>query len=59
MTFKPFVRDAVRKEGWRSQEDWRSKRYLWIRLGYDHVFKLGDPEAKPEDRGIIAVHGRA
>ena len=59
MTFKPFARDVVRKEGWRSQEDWRSKRYFWIRLGYDHVFKFGDPEAKPEDRGIIAAHGRA
>jgi hypothetical protein len=59
MTFKPLMRDVVREDDWRSREDWRSKRYLWIRLGYDHVFKFGEPEAKPEDRGVVAAHGRA
>ena len=58
VTLKPIARDAVRKDDWRSDEDWRNKRYLWFRVGYDHVFKFSDPEAKPEDRGIIALHGR-
>ena len=60
LTFKPFTRDLVGPEGWRSQSDWRQKRYLWIRLGYDHVFKQqGEEMSTPEDRGIVAVHGRA
>jgi hypothetical protein len=60
VTFRPFTRDLVGPEGWRSQSDWRQKRYLWVRLGYDHVFKQqGEELSTPEDRGIVAVHGRA
>jgi hypothetical protein len=60
VTFKPFTRDMVKHDDWRSANDWRQKRYLWIRVGYDHVFKQeGQTESTPEDRGILAVHGRA
>jgi hypothetical protein len=60
MTFQPFTRKVLRRDDWRSEEDWRKKRYLWIRIGYDHVFKQeSGPESTPEDRGILAVHGRA
>jgi hypothetical protein len=59
MTFKPFARDLVYPEDWRTQEDWRNKRYFWIRIGYDHVFKNeGEARSTPEDRGIVAAHGR-
>lgn len=40
-------------------EDWRRKKYLWIRVGYDHVFQEEDEVKKlPEDRGIFTVFGR-
>ena len=59
MTFRPFVRGILRKEDWRTEEDWRKKRYLWFRIGYDHVFKdSGETESTPENRGILAFHGR-
>lgn len=59
MTFRPFVRDVLRNEDWRSREDWRRKRYFWIRAGYDHVFKRsGETASTPEDRGIVAAHAR-
>ncbi len=60
LTFEPFTRDLIGKEHWRRQDDWRQKRYVWLRLGYDHVFKQeGEEASTPEDRGIVAVHGRA
>lgn len=32
---------------------------MWVRIGYDHVFKQeGETESTPEERGIVAVHGR-
>jgi hypothetical protein len=45
LTFKPFTRDLIGKEHWRRQDDWRQKRYVWLRLGYDHVFKQEGEEA--------------
>ena len=60
VTLKPFMRDRHKKEGWRSEADWRQKRYMWFRIGYDHVFKqAGETKSTPEDRAILAVHGRA
>lgn len=60
LTFKPLARDVVLPETWRAEQDWRQRRYLWIRLGYDHVFKAsGEERSTPEDRGIVAVMGRA
>jgi len=60
LTFEPFTRGLPIGEGRRHQADWRQKRYAWLRLGYDHVFKQeGETTSVPEDRGIVAVHGRA
>jgi hypothetical protein len=59
LTFKPFMRDIAYKDDWRTREDWRKKRYLWIRIGYDHVSKQeSGTKSTPEDRGILAAHGR-
>jgi len=54
LTLEPFFSSSLRKE------DWRGKKYLWARVGYDRVFKgeNGDP-VTPEDRGIVALHARA
>ena len=54
LTLKPILMPALQKE------DWRRKRYLWARVGYDHVFKgeSGNP-VTPENRGIVALHARA
>jgi hypothetical protein len=54
LTLEPIFLPSLRKE------DWRAKRYLWARVGYDHVFKVESGElATPEDRGIVALHARA
>jgi hypothetical protein len=44
----------------RQEDDWRRKRYLWARFGYDHVFRGEQGEVSTaEDRGIVALHARA
>ena len=54
LTLGPPVRRKLRTE------DWRAKKYFWVRIGYDHVFKAeGETKSAPEDRGIVAFHGRA
>lgn len=59
LTFRPLVRHAVRSNNWKEQQDWRQNRYLWVRVGYDHIFKEEDGQkTEPEDRGIVAIHGR-
>ena len=41
-------------------DDWRAKRYLWARVGYDRVSKAENKtKTTPEDRGIVALHARA
>lgn len=54
ITLKPILRHSLR------QQDWRARRYFWVRLGYDHVFITEDRVAQEtsEQRGIVAVHGR-
>ncbi len=43
----------------RQKEDWRTKKYVWARIGYDHIFKAeGDTMKAPEYRGIVALHAR-
>lgn len=62
LTFKPLQRKVtlIGKDEWREDQDWRRKRYAWARIGYDHVFKAsGEVRSTPEDRGIVALHGRA
>lgn len=60
VTFQPFLRDKY-KPDWRSDEDWRQKRYVWIRAGFDYVSKQSTADrafSTPEYRGILAVLGR-
>jgi len=39
----------------RQAEDWQRGRYLWLRIGYDHVFReTQGTRSAPEDRGIIS-----
>ena len=54
LTLKPVLRPSLRTQ------NWQGRRYFWIRLGYDHVFKTEDRESKEtsEHRGIVAVLGR-
>jgi hypothetical protein len=54
LTLEPIFFRSLRKE------DWRSRKYLWVRLGYDHVFKgeHGNP-VPPENRGIVSLQARA
>jgi hypothetical protein len=41
------------------KEDWQTKKYFWLRLGYDHVFETeGEQTTGAEDRGIVALHAR-
>ncbi len=43
----------------RQKEDWQTKKYLWARIGYDHIFKAESETMKaPEQRGIVALHAR-
>ena len=38
------------------QEDWARNRYLWTRIGYDHVFKReGGTPSPSEDRAIVSL----
>lgn len=40
-------------------EDWQRGRYLWARVGYDHVFKKeGGAPSPGEDRGILSLWGK-
>lgn len=37
-------------------KDWQRSRYLWARVGYDHVFKSENGTRTPgEDRGILSL----
>jgi hypothetical protein len=61
LTFKPLERKFKLKkhEKSRDDQDWRQRKYAWVRIGYDHVFKeAGKVMSTPEDRGIVALHGR-
>ena len=42
-------------------EDWQGKRYFWMRIGYDRIFKATDEEAAEvsENRGIVSFHANA
>jgi len=54
LTLKPVLLPALEKK------DWEEKKYLWARVGYDHISKAG-PQGRstPEDRGILALQARA
>jgi hypothetical protein len=43
----------------RQKEDWQTKKYVWVRIGYDEVLMAeGGTRTPPEHRGIVALHGR-
>ena len=54
ITLKPVLRPSLH------EEPWQARRYFWVRLGYDHLFRTENREAREtsEKRGIVAVHGR-
>jgi len=54
LTLRPMFRPSLRSH------DWRARRYFWVRVGYDHIFKTEDRNSKEtsEHRGIVAVLGR-
>ncbi len=53
VAIKPILRPVLR------QEDWARNRYLWARVGYDHILKAEDGVRAPsEDRGIVALYAK-
>jgi hypothetical protein len=53
VSLKPILRPQL------IQEDWARSKYLWARVGYDHVFKgEGGEPVPPENRGVLAIYGR-
>jgi Protein of unknown function (DUF2490) len=43
----------------RQKQDWQTRKYLWVRIGYDHIFKAEDKtRTAQENRGIVALYGR-
>ncbi len=43
----------------RQKEDWQTKKYVWARIGYDHIFKAEEKtRVHSEDRGIVALYAR-
>ena len=50
VAIKPILRPVLR------QEDWARNRYLWARVGYDHVLMgEGGKPTPSEDRGIVSL----
>jgi hypothetical protein len=42
------------------QADWQRSRFLWARIGFDHVFKSESGSTiTHENRGIISIYGKA
>jgi hypothetical protein len=53
VSIRPILRPTLR------QEDWASSRFLWARIGYDHVLRSeGGTPAPPEDRGIVSLYAK-
>jgi hypothetical protein len=54
VTLEPFLRTSLQ------DEDWRRNKYLWARLGFDHIFNAEDgATSAAEERGIVALYTRA
>lgn len=53
VSFVPILRPV------RKQEDWARNRYLWARIGYDHVFEAeGQVRTPSEERGILSIYAK-
>jgi len=54
ISFKPIVQKSLRTL------DWQRSRFLWARIGYDHIFKTSEGTSSPgEDRGILSIYAKA
>jgi len=54
ISLKPIARPALQ------QLDWQRSRFLWARIGYDHIVKNDDGKfAAAEDRGIVSLLAKA
>ena len=43
----------------RQKQNWQTRKYLWVRIGYDHIFKAeNQTRTAQENRGIVALYGR-
>lgn len=50
ISFKPI------RQRYREEEDWQRGRFVWARIGYDHVFKSAEgAHSSAERRGIISL----
>jgi hypothetical protein len=53
VSIMPILRPSLQ------QKDWAGNRYLWARIGYDHVINTSNGVRDvPEDRGILELRGR-
>jgi hypothetical protein len=54
ISLKPILRKSLRTA------DWQRSRFLWARIGYDHLHKVtGGTPGDPENRGIVSVFAKA
>lgn len=54
LSIKPVLRKRLQSE------DWARNRYLWARVGYDHILKgQGRGPSPAEDRGVASLYARA
>lgn len=54
ISIMPILRTSLR------HEDWQRTRFLWARIGYDHIFKATEgTRDTSEDRGIVSVYAKA
>jgi len=54
VTLRPLLRASL------GEGNWQANKYLWLRVGYDHVFKTEGGEAQAgEDRVILSAFPRA
>jgi hypothetical protein len=44
------------RQRYRERDDWQRSRYVWLRIGYDHVFRSEEGvQYSAENRGIISL----
>lgn len=53
ISIKPVLREKL----W--SEDWHRSRYFWARVGYTRVLRATSAPSEPENRGVVALYGRA
>jgi len=53
ISLRPLARPELQ------QLDWQRGRFLWARIGYDHIVKTGGDTSAAEDRGIVSLWAKA